>query len=793
MDAHGRAPWRTMAAMRPRLGRASPLRRLEAVILASALAIAIGASPAAVRTALAAGPLRVEADATYELDPAAGRIHVAIDFELTNLKPSSATTIFYYSDYFLAIEPEAVRVRASDASGALAVTTRERRFFTRAEVTLRSFLYYNQTTRFTVRYDLEAGAPRSDSWVRVSRAFATFGVWAWGDRGLGSVEVRIPEGYETTVDGDRMQTDRLGRGTTLTAEPDKPNNFYAILTAEDQSSYTSTRITLAGDIELVVRAWPEDERWEQTVSETLRRGMPALVDLIGLDWPVDHDLEVLERFTPALEGYGGVFYTFEERIEISEDLDPVTIVHEASHAWFNAQLFAERWIFEGLAEEYAWRAQLAVGGPAGPAAVEPDANDPGRIELDAWSFPSVIRDQETDDSERYGYQASFWVVHTVVEAAGLDHMRDAFDLAQRNVTAYVGAPAPESVSVEDDWRRFIDLAQPISEADSTEVEAAIRELVLRPAEVSMLDRRHDARSAYRELITAGEDWLPPWYVRRPMGEWKFDLAEDAMDEAMAVLALRNDVDDAAAALGLEPDDALGTAYETATTGFDDANAVAAQQLTALTAIADAKSRAEAPVDLVARIGLLGATAPAASYDSARAAFERGDLDAAVASAAAVSMLLANAAAHGQERLVAGVVVALGLLLLVALLFVLHRRRRRRAAFAVASSGAAPVGPVDATAELPVWPGSAPEPATAIGSGAALDGPTAPSVWPPVDLPLRATTEQPEPAWWLPTREPRDPAPPDPSATLATDPASPSPPPAANPPDLEGEASPGEPR
>ena len=123
-----------MATMRPRLVRASLLHRLGAAIVATALAVIVGVSPAAVRTALAADPLRIEADATYVLDPGDGRVHVAIDFELTNLKPNSATTIFYYSSYLTAIHPDAVGLRVTDASGALSITTNERRFFTRLEV-----------------------------------------------------------------------------------------------------------------------------------------------------------------------------------------------------------------------------------------------------------------------------------------------------------------------------------------------------------------------------------------------------------------------------------------------------------------------------------------------------------------------------------------------------------------------------------------------------------------------------------------------------------------------------------
>lgn len=763
--------------MRPRLVSARPSHRLGAAILATAIAVTVGVSPAAVRTALAAGPLRVEADATYVLDPADGRVHVAIDFALTNLKPNSASTIFYYSTYLTAIHPDAVGLTVTDASGALSFTTTERRFFARLEVDLRNFLYYNQSTRFTVRYDLEGGAPRSNSWVRVSRAFATFGVWAWGDVGRSTVEVRMPAGYETTVDGDHMRIDRDGPREILTAEPGQPDKFYAILSAENRAAYTSTRISLPGDIEVVLLAWPEDHRWEATAADTLRTGLPELVELIGLDWPVDHDLEVLERFTPALEGYAGVFFTLEERIELSEDLDPLTTMHEASHAWFNDSLFAERWIYEGLAEDYSWRVQSAVGGNAGFGPREPDEDDAGSIALDKWTFPEVIRDEQTDDRERYGYEASFWVIHAIVEAAGVEGMQTAFAAADDNRTAYVGAPAPEMVAAADDWRRFLDLAQPIDQPDSAEVEAAINELVLGAGQSALIDQRHDARERYRQLVAAGAGWLPPWLVRQPMGTWTFASAMTAMDDASAVLQRRDEIQAAAVALGLTPSDALKTAYETAPANLSVANTVAEGELEALTAIADAKAKLDNPADLVAQIGLLGAAAPAATYDAARGAFERGELDSAISSAAAVTTLLADAVAVGQQRLLIGAVVA-GVLLLLVAVVVLRRRRR-------------PQSP-PALAAVADWPAiDAPGPPASPAAEPPAEPLPASLAWPRQDLQRGAAAAQPEPAWWLPTRESLGPAPPEPSATLATDPASPSPPLAANPPDLEGDASPGE--
>ena len=90
-----------MAPMRSRTGRARSHQRVIAVALLAAFAGTLGLRPGTVGVALAADTLRIQADATYELDPRARRVHVAIDVDLTNLKPSTATTFFYYSHHLM--------------------------------------------------------------------------------------------------------------------------------------------------------------------------------------------------------------------------------------------------------------------------------------------------------------------------------------------------------------------------------------------------------------------------------------------------------------------------------------------------------------------------------------------------------------------------------------------------------------------------------------------------------------------------------------------------------------------
>jgi hypothetical protein len=691
-------------------------RRLGGLALALLLAVGLAVSPATTRVALAADPLGVQSDATYTLDPAAGRVHVVITWQVTDLKPNSAQFIYYYTGYQFAVQGEARSIKASDSGGALAIKTRAHASYIEATVNFRSFLYYRQTAKFTVRYDLVGGAPRSSSTIRVGKAFATFGVWAWGDPGEGSVVVRTPQGFGSTVVGDPMSKASSGGQERLRATPAEPDRFFAIVSAENPLAYTQDRLSFAGGVEIVIMAWPEDRAWDETISKTLRAAFPALRELIGLEWPVEHDLNVRERFTPALEGYAGVFFPGSQRIDVSEDLDPVVIVHETSHTWFNENLFVERWIYEGLAQEYAWRVQHSIGGEGGGLPAAPDPRDPGFVLLSAWTFPEVIRDQATDDRERYGYQASFWLVHRLVSTVGVDRMRNAFAAAAADVPAYPGAGAPEKVSATSGWKRFLDLVESFDPQESTDTERSLRDLVLTSASARELDDRSAARTAYRQLLDSGDGWLPGWYVRRPMGEWRFDVAEKRMTEAMAVLGLRTQVDEAAVALGLQPGDALKTAYENATDGLDGATSLAEAELDALAAIADAKAKVEAEPDLVSTIGLLGET-PSAPYAAARDAFERGDIETARTSATAAAALITGAAAVGQGRLTLAVAITIALLALLALLSIAARRRRQRLVLALVAGPpseppsepvSAPASP-DAYATLAADPGAAPAP------------------------------------------------------------------------------------
>ena len=343
--------------------RLAPLGRVArslatAVLLATSVLGTAGATP----TRAADDALSLASNASYALVPAKGLVRVTVDVTAKNNKPDlvretpngTITTSYFYKSARLAIHAEATAIRATAGGKRLTTKVRQDAGFAVLDVFFRSDLLFGQSTKFRIQYDLPGGEPRSESDIRVGAAFATFYAWAFGDRG--DVSVSVPAGFEVETTGSTVSTTVKDGATTLTAAGIADvNEWYVVVVADRHDALTQERLDLAGGEHLVIRAWPEDAEWETRVGGLLRVGLPVLADKIGLDWPVTGDIEVAEVHTPLLEGYAGVFYADEDRIEISEDLDELTIIHEATHAWFNGGLFSGRWINEGLADEYASR------------------------------------------------------------------------------------------------------------------------------------------------------------------------------------------------------------------------------------------------------------------------------------------------------------------------------------------------------------------------------------------------------------------------------------------------------
>ena len=662
--------------------------RHRATILAALAAVILLLSPATARPVTAAEELRIAANTTYVVDPAAGAVHVTIDITATNLKPNRVTSTqiirYYWDELGFGIHEEAASVRATSSGRQLSVTTERDDGFRALNVRLANRLDYRETQRLRIQFDLPGGEPRSTSPIRVGEAFAAFYAWAWGDPGRANITIVLPSGFDDTVNGSDLARRVEGGETRLTATAiAEPQEWFVTIDAQRTSSLRRDELTDIGEAEVTVSSWPEDQEWRTKVVDLLSDGLPELQDQIGLGWPLDGRVNVFEVYTPLLEGYAGVFYPGENRIDIGEDLDDLTIVHEAAHAWFNDDLFRGRWITEGLADEYAALVLDALDRPA----EAPDPVDPGddaAIRLNGWTHPGRIDDEETDDLEQYGYHASWTVIREIVDEVGIDGMRRVFAAAEANEIAYVGAPDPEPVAAVDDWRRFLDLLE--ERGGSTTAESALREWVTEFEDNHELDDRAEAREAYAALVADGDGWLPPLVIRHDMGRWNFDEAVAGMTEATAVLDDREALEARSEALGLTLPDRLETAYEAAEDDFEAAEAIADEQLATLDALESARAILDAERDPITTLGLWGVE-PETRFAAARAAFDADDQATAVAEAGAAMAMIADAPGVGRTRAAAAAGAAGGVVALAGVVILVRRRRAR--AVEAASAAAAP--------------------------------------------------------------------------------------------------------
>ena len=674
-----------------------PPRRRRARLALAALFVLLSplmavAAPRGVPVALGANGSQASATTTYVIDPGRRLVHAHVVLKVKNTKPNLETTYstirYYYSAWSIAVQDEARDVHASRKGAAAPVSVRQKSGYKLVVVTLSPALFYGQTATLDIDFDLPDGGARSASQVRVGAAFATFVAFAFGDD-RATVRVEVPAGYDVTTSGDAILSQKDTSGTVLTTDGSVDDvTWYAVITADRPAGLGLQTLELpidGQDRTVEVRAWPEDETWAANVAAELSTGLPELGGLIGLAWPVKGPLEVQEAYTPLLGGYAG-FYIQNgagplDLIRVTEDPDAFVVFHEASHAWFNAELLDGRWINEGLADQYASLAQVASGGP--PSA--PDVSDRHALvafPLNAWPPPGRIDDKRADEREQYGYATSWTIVRALFDELGAADMREVLAAASGDEIAYLGRPPAESQpqgSGPSDWRYFLDLLQ--QRGDSGSAAGLFEKWVVTDAQRPTLTAHEQLRQAYVELLSRGSGWLPGLAIRGDLAAWHLDEAQALIDEAGHVLDLRGQIGTLESALGVADGGALKGNYEGAATSYDDTLAVAADELATLQALQWADASEAGPRDVLATIGLWGAD-PAADLAAAKDAYRTGDRPRARQRAAAVEALLAGADDAGTRRAAAGA-AGVDAVVIAGLGIVWLRRRRREATVATA--------------------------------------------------------------------------------------------------------------
>ncbi len=648
-------------------------RCLAALSVVVALLAVSGLLPASTR---AAGDLEVVAAARYVVVPGEARVHVTIDATATSTNPDPNGA---YTGLSFFVQPGATHFVATSGAQSLQVRVTQRaQEYTALDLRFGAGVGAGESYPYRVAFDLvdQGGSENRD--LRISRSIVAFPVWAFGSEGVpgGSVRVDLPAGYTPTLEGGQMDhaTNRDGSTTLSSSGIRDPFAFFVYLSADRPGAFTSTSVdvrlgTTAAAID--VRAWDDDPAWGRRMAELLRRGLPMLQSLIGLDYDISSVLQVEEAATSRLGEYAGIYNDSTGLITVRYDADATVALHEAAHIWFNEALFPDRWIGEAWAEFYAVRAGTQLGTPGDTFTLDAELLK-HRIPLNNWGAVGV----ESLDVEDFAYAATFHLAQLIGQRADLPALRRVWAAASSHQTTYQPAhpgPQPEITAAvtQDGWQRLLDL---LEERTNRRFDDLWRAWVVNPQQAPLLDQRSKARQAYHQAVAAARSWELPRSIRLSLAAWQFTSAEAQIARARAILAQRDRIARESAALQLGAPSRLRALFEK-DDGLTAAKTEADAELAALASLRGATALTAAQPSTLEWLGLLG-TDPATDVAAARDAFANGDLNTTEARAAAAVRTRSGADSVGRQRLAIGGGSALGVDLLLMAGMAARRRRRR---------------------------------------------------------------------------------------------------------------------
>ena len=620
----------------------------------------------------------------YVVNPEAGLVEVTVNLSVTADKPNQNLADgsfyeFFFDGYFFVIPGEAEGLTVTDSAGRDLnySVAEEGEDYQVLDIDFRRNIFYRQTSTVVLDFTLAGDDLRTDELARINEAYAGFSVWVDPQLEEASIEVIVPDGFEN----DSTGTDRFNRERTednnlrFYVDDIDPEEYWAIASLSRESSLVSTELRVDGH-EIEIRSWPGDDIWTSYVVDSMETGLPMLIDRVGLDWPIEDELTVVESYSPYILGFAGWYDPVLNEIEIGDELDEHVVFHELSHVWFNDRLFDARWITEGLADEFG-AAVVADRGDQRPEPPEIDRVDPTAQPLNEW------QDYSGDlEAEEWAYGASWTVTSAVVEHIGIDALAEVVQAVANDEISYVGDGAPEADWRQQDWRRYLDLIENRGEVDDEEITDLFVEWVLTDQQALLLTDRADSRTAYGNLNEAGSGWAPPLAVRSALTEWRFDVADEAIATANELLEQRDDLVSLMASLDASIPADLETQYEEAE-DFDVITKRLAEVSETGQALIDADTRVKNADGLFERVGTIGTDFPA-DLAAGVVAFESGEMLAAAGQAAALDDEVDGLATAGMIRV--GVAVGFAVLMLVLAFWLVRRRRRSR------PSAATPVFP-----------------------------------------------------------------------------------------------------
>jgi hypothetical protein len=669
--------------------RFRPQLLLAPVLLAGYMALA---TP---QVALAANGMTETGTTTYEVVPDKAQIRVTVQVSIYNDKPSQAesgrVTSYYWNNTEMGVEKQAGAVAVSSNAGAVYQTeVSSDRYYRYLKLTYPN-VYYGQTRVVTATYTIPA-APHAAGGFRAGKAYASLCAMGNG-LDVGTVSVVIPDGYAFYNDaGGEMSpsTTSAGKQTYTSGSLTTPYKFWTCIDAEQEASLMHTPVT-AGSQAFDIQAWPEDPAWSAGVGADITTDVPALEALTGLKMP-GGTVAILEAGDQQLGEYGGMYNSATSTAQIPETVQKDTVAHELSHIWFNHNLFADKWISEGLA---GFSEQAAGAGNFTPCA-EPGAYPgTGSPNLKLWQLLNNNSTTQDDQVSAYQYGASCYIFTTLAADMGPANLKLVLKAAYADQMAYVSTTADEKISGASlplSSKELLDLIDERGMVPAGEDLDTAQTLLAKYGifDATTLSDRSTARSAYHELASAAKSWKLPPAIREPMANWEFDSAQAAMATAKQIVDSRDSIGKLIPDLSLDGT-VLQKQFEAAETQTDLDNL-----LTLIKAEADAAARVDQATKLsnnsrsiLESIGLLG-TDVQTPLTQARTDLANVKPESATTGAQRVIDRIDKSSDQGLLRAgsVAGILAVI--LLLLALVVFL---RRRRPTVVVLGPGGGPTGPV----------------------------------------------------------------------------------------------------
>ena len=681
---------------------------------------------------------------TFQIDETTVTVRVTVEIALRNVTPDTREgnqiRQTFFTSYGVVVPAGAENIVATRNDSTLdgeLIVNEEGEPFSLYQFELGTRLFNGNSTSIIVTYDHTGQPPRSELLWRANAAYASFLAFGLGDSGSITINVVLPSGYEfdefTDLEGFEASAPDEFDAVTYT-RGDLDEEFARVISLSNDDLLTSTPLDVPGaDLEL--RSWPDDPEWLAFATDKVESGVPELEELIGTPWPLDAAFDIRQTVEPNFLGYAGWFDTQASEIAVGEELDALTMYHELTHAWFNRDVFASRWLSEGFAELYAAEMIERDGDPR-PEPRTPALSGLGRQPLSLWTNFSA-----DDNTEEYGYNAAHFVMDAVADDIGFAAMGDVLAAVRSRQLAYPATPAatpppggsaaeldPEQrASTIIDWRRMLDYFEYVG--GSTAADGVFREYVITDDDIAELAERSAAIESYDELAEQIAPWSMPVGIRKRMDIWAFKRATALQDEAADIIEMRSAIADLESTTGidataaimadaaddfartedgfeavaatLEPEIADGEALvEVQATiqdrgslagatppalsaldgidGFASTQPFADDQIAALDAVIGAAEAADSERSFTQKIGLWG-TDVDSDVSAARTAIEAGDNDAALASTANALRTIDDADDLGASRLTkaAAAIVAFVLLLAIVVIVVVRRRRERR--------------------------------------------------------------------------------------------------------------------